>query len=63
MTSDYCGFNRNSVEIKETQALKLKVKYRTRKEMRWRKRWRTGDRDKEKQTSPIYPGGHRQKGS
>ena len=26
MTSDYCGFNRNSVEIKETQATKTKGK-------------------------------------
>ena len=26
MTSDYCGFNRNSVEIKETQETKTKGK-------------------------------------
>ena len=26
MTSDYCGFNRNSVEIKETRAMKTKGK-------------------------------------
>ena len=32
-----------------------------RKEMRWRKRWRIGDRDKEKQTSPIYPWDHMQR--
>ena len=29
--------------------------------MRKEMRWRTGDRDKEKQTSPIYPWDHRQR--